>query len=173
MKPLQQIVVSEIKRRYESEKAFYERTLGITQQSWNRWKNGERDFKPANMNSIKSLFSPYEWQLIEKINSDMAMYPNNFKDEPTDVFIKTKKSIAYKWVNFGASISVNSALSIDDPSLKQTVSGTKVTVSLDYNNDLINSSDIITFYVNQSSAHIKAGKENRKKWFFDNLKELY
>ena len=36
------IVVNAVRERYVSEKAFYTEELGISGQSWTRWKNGER-----------------------------------------------------------------------------------------------------------------------------------
>ena len=49
------IVVNAIRERYLSEKAFYTQELGISGQSWTRWKNGERGLKSENMQKIYGL----------------------------------------------------------------------------------------------------------------------
>ena len=55
------IVVNAVRERYVSEKAFYTEELGISGQSWTRWKNGERGLKAENLQKIARLFTDYEW----------------------------------------------------------------------------------------------------------------
>ena len=61
------IVVNAVKERYVSEKAFYADELGISAQSWLRWKNGERGLKAENMQKVSRLFTDYEWMLVHKV----------------------------------------------------------------------------------------------------------
>lgn len=170
-KELIAIIVDEVRRNYRTESDFYTKTLGITQQSWNRWKRGERGLKEENMSLIRALFTPYEWMLVNKVASDMSMYPSNFSTEPFQVYTEAKRSIAKEWAE-RATISVNSAMNVDDPSLGQTSPGTAVTVSIEYDNGLINSTDTIVFYTEESSGRIKAGKQYRLEWFMKNVDNL-
>lgn len=165
------IIVEEVKRNYKSEAVFYEKTLEITQQSWNRWKRGDRGLKEENVKLIRALFTPYEWMLANKVASDMSSYSKSFTQEPFETYINAKRAIAKEWSE-RASISVNSAMNVDDPSLGRVNPGTAVTISISYDNGLINKADTIILYTDQSSAHIKAGKQNRLKWFMENVDTL-
>lgn len=62
-----QIVVSVIKEKYVSEKAFYSEKLGISPQSWDRWKKGEQGLKYENIKILSTLFTDYEWMLVQKV----------------------------------------------------------------------------------------------------------
>ena len=170
-KQMIEIIVEEVKRNYKTESVFYEKTLGITQQSWNRFKRGERGLKEDKLSMIRALFTPYEWMLANKVASDMSTYSKIFKNGPFETYIDVKKSIASAWAD-RASISVNSAINVDDPSLGRINPGTAVTVSISYENGLFNKSDTIILYTDQSSAHIPAGKKNRLKWFTENVDQL-
>lgn len=169
---LQKIVTTEVQKQFKTEGAFYENYLEMTRQSWGRWKRGERNFSHENIIKLSSLFTPYEWMLVNKIAKDMQMFPNNFKQSPIDVYNDSRKAIAKKWVKAGSSISVNAARNVDDPKDGRKTPGTEVIVKMEHDLPLINSDDSMRFYVKQSSGHIKAGKENRKKWFNKNIDEL-
>lgn len=166
---LQTIVVEEVKRHYRTEKDFYENVLGITQQSWNRWKKGERGLKAENMDTVKlSLFTDYEWMIVNKLSSQMSVYPNNFKKGPFEQYLDTKKGIAKAWAE-KASININAAMNADDPNDGRVMPGTRVTVKMDYGHWI---EDSLTFYSDKSSGHIPAGKKNRLEWFMANVGNL-
>jgi len=166
---LQTIIVEEVKRHYRTEKDFYEGLLGITQQSWNRWKKGERGLKAENMYTLKlSLFTDYEWMLLNKVSSQMSVYPNNFKQEPFEQYLETKKVIAKEWAK-RASINVNAARNADNPNDGRVMPGVRVTVNLEYGHWI---EDTLTFYTDQPSGHIPAGKKNRLEWFMANVGNL-
>lgn len=171
-KPLQTIVEWEVRRQYVSESSFYTKVLNITQQSWNRWKKGERGLSDEKLTAVSKLFTPYEWMLIQKIDSDMRMYSNNFEDSAVDVYHQSKIAVAKQWVSGDAKINVNAARNVDDPDDGRISPGTTVKVTIEYDMPLIRKSDDLIFYTKESSGRIKAGKENRKKWFNKNVNEL-
>lgn len=166
MNILQQIIVEEVKRHYPTEAAFYRDVLGISQPSWNRWKNSE--YKMKDMSRIKSLFTSYEWMLANKVASDMAVYPNNFKADPYAIYTDCKIAIAKQWAG-SAEISVNSAGN-DIRDFYQEP-GTLLTVTNKYDLPLINKNDTLRFYINCSSANVPAGKNNRLEWFQENFEQ--
>lgn len=170
--PLTQIVENEVKKQYVTEKAFYTNVLNTTQQTWNNWKRGDRGLSDEKFIIISRLFTEYEWMIVKKLDTDMRMFSNNFKDEPVEVYNQTRKAIAKQWAELGASIYVNSARNVDDSEDGRRTPGTEVLISMDYNTPLINSRDSIKFYTTESSGHIKAGKENRKKWVVNNIDKL-
>lgn len=174
MNALVEIIVNEVNKTFKTEKTFYEDYLHITQVSWNRWKRGERGFSDDKMKVIQSvLFTDYEWMLVNKIDRAFNYYPHNYEETtPVEIFHKAKLNTAKMWAELGAIIEVNSARNSDSSNDGIRMPGTQVKVKLYYDTDILYSDDTIRFYVKQSSAHIKAGRENRKKWFKANLKEL-
>lgn len=62
-----EIILFQLKERYTTEKGFYERTLGITPQSWSRIKKGTRSLSFENFQRLSQLFTPYEWYLANEV----------------------------------------------------------------------------------------------------------
>ena len=91
------IVVNAIRERYLSEKAFYTQELGISGQSWTRWKNGERGLKSENMQKISMLFTDYEWMLAHKIARNADVLPEVASD-PVAEYLRLKVQIANHWI---------------------------------------------------------------------------
>lgn len=169
---LQDIVTNEIGRNYKTQKGFYTNILKISQQSWNRWKNGEHEFSSDKMYGIEQLFTAYEWMLVRKVTSDINTYPHNFKTEPYEVYQAVKLAIAKQWANDGASVSVNSARNVDGPVDDRKSLGTVLKVENKFDNGLIDSSDVLLFNISISSAEVPAGKQNRLEWFNEHFEEV-
>ena len=91
------IVVNAVKERYVSEKAFYADELGISAQSWHRWKNGERGLKAENMQKVSRLFTDYEWMLANKIARNAEVLPDVASD-PVAEYLRLKVEIASRWI---------------------------------------------------------------------------
>ena len=91
------IVVNAIRERYLSEKAFYTQELGISGQSWTRWKNGERGLRSENMQKISMLFTDYEWMLAHKIARNAEVLPEVASD-PVAEYLRLKVQIANHWI---------------------------------------------------------------------------
>jgi len=171
---LQQIIIDEINKIYETEKNFYENKLNITQQSWNRWKRGDRGFSDDNTLILKSLFSDYEWMLIQKIvtefksNNETSIIDN--LESPYDYYLETKKTIAKEWIKHGADIELIDEKN-DEDNKKEL--GTKLIVKLHYDLDTKQADDEITFHLNNIKGKIKDKKKKRKKWFNKNEENMY
>ena len=91
------IVVNAVRERYVSEKAFYTEELGISGQSWTRWKNGERGLKAENLQKIARLFTDYEWMLVNKIARNADVLPEVASD-PVAEYLRLKVAIASRWI---------------------------------------------------------------------------
>lgn len=165
---LQQIIASEVNRHYKSEAVFYREVLGISQPSWNRYKNGEHTLRAEKMSSIKSMFTPYEWMLANKVASDMNVYPNNFKKAPYDVYTDCKVSIAKQWAP-NAKMSVNSIG--NDLREHYQEPGTTFLVKIENSIPILNSDDYLKFYLDVPSHQVPAGKRNRLEWFEENFED--
>lgn len=174
-KVLQQIITEEINKRYVTEKAFYEGKLNITQQSWNRWKRGDRGFSDDNTLILKSLFSDYEWMLVQKIVTELDQEGHDIeKDEPGTLlyayYLDIKKDITKKWIKNGAEIDLI-AENFDDENKNEL--GKKVIVKLHYDLDIEQADDIITFHSKKIKGKLKDKKKKRKKWFEKNEANFY
>ena len=97
MKHFVLIVVNAVRERYVSEKAFYTEELGISGQSWTRWKNGERGLKAENLQKIARLFTDYEWMLANKVARNADVLPEVASD-PVAEYLRLKVAIASRWI---------------------------------------------------------------------------
>ena len=91
------IVVNAVRERYVSEKAFYTEELGISGQSWTRWKNGERGLMAENLQKIARLFTDYEWMLANKVARNADVLPEVASD-PVAEYLRLKVAIASRWI---------------------------------------------------------------------------
>lgn len=95
-----ELVVAAIKSKYVSEKAFYSDQLGITPQSWDRWKKGEQGLKYENMQIIATLFTDYEWMLVQKVAQRREILPE-ISGSAVAEFNYLKYQIAKTWIKHG------------------------------------------------------------------------
>lgn len=96
---LAEIVVRTINEKYVSEKAFYSDQLGISAQSWDRWKKGLQGLKYENIQIISTLFTDYEWMLIQKVVRNADIMPGMI--EPVSEYAYLKYQIGKTWMNNG------------------------------------------------------------------------
>lgn len=95
-----QIVVYAIKEKFQTEKAFYSEKLGISPQSWDRWKKGEQGLKFENFQILSTLFTDYEWMLVQKVVRNADIIPE-VAANPVGEYLYLKYQIAKTWVNHG------------------------------------------------------------------------
>ena len=97
---LVEIVLQAVHERYVSEKVFYSEKLGISAQSWDRWKKGDQGLKYENMQILATMFTDYEWMLVQKVvrNADIMA---DVMARPVNEFMFLKYQIAKTWVNHG------------------------------------------------------------------------
>lgn len=128
------IVLHAIKEQYVSEKAFYSSQLGISSQSWDRWKKGEHGLKPDNMQIVAKLFTDYEWMLVQKVARNADILPE-VADDPVREYQFLKYQIAKKWLNTGlASIKWLSAdeMHPEQPARKIAVTTLRLETKYDF-----------------------------------------
>ena len=94
------IVVHAIQEKYVSEKAFYSEQLGISPQSWDRWKKGEQGLRYENIQILSTLFTDYEWMLVQKVVRNAEIMPDVI-NEPVKEYLYLKYQIAKTWVHHG------------------------------------------------------------------------
>ncbi|SDI59021.1 hypothetical protein [Dolosicoccus paucivorans] len=92
-----EIVLHAVKEKYVSEKAFYTTQLGISAQSWDRWKKGEQGLRYDNIQILATLFTDYEWMLVQKVVRNCELFPEVIKD-PVKEYTFLKFQIAKTWM---------------------------------------------------------------------------
>ena len=94
------IVMSAIKEKYVTEKAFYAEKLGISSQSWDRFKKGEQGLKYENIKILATLFTDYEWMLVQKVVRNAELLPDVMAN-PIKEYHYLKYQIARRWIHQG------------------------------------------------------------------------
>lgn len=59
------IILYQIDERFRSQAAVYREILGISAQSWDRVKKGQRTLSRESLGLLSTVFTPYEWYLGE------------------------------------------------------------------------------------------------------------
>lgn len=99
---LVQLVLEAVKEQYVNEKAFYSNELGISPQSWDRWKKGQQGLKYDNMQILSVLFTDYEWMLVRKVCRNAEIFPEVAAD-PVAEYKQLKFHTATKWIQRGVA----------------------------------------------------------------------
>ena len=97
---LVEIVLQAVKEQFTSEKAFYTSRLGISAQSWDRWKKGNQGLKAENMDKLAALFTDYEWMLVQKVCRNSLLIPE-VRVNPVAEYMNMKYYVAKKWLKAG------------------------------------------------------------------------
>lgn len=161
------IVLHAIKEQYVSEKAFYSGQLGISSQSWDRWKKGEHGLKPDNMQIVAKLFSDYEWMLVQKVSRNAEILPE-VADDPIREYQFLKYQIAKKWLTTG--IAAVKWKNVEETNTDQPIRKPSVTsLRLETNYDFWSYKDIIDLRLpSVIRQQIETKKVDLLEWFEDN-----
>jgi len=161
------IVLFTIKEQYVSEKAFYANQLGISPQSWDRWKKGEHGLKPDNMQIISKLFTDYEWMLVQKVCRNAEILPE-VAENPVREYQFLKYQVAKKWIASGNA-------TIRWYSTEESLHHSEVrkpaitTLRLEMNYDFWSYKDIIDLRLPSVIHHqIESKKVNLLEWINEN-----
>lgn len=167
---LVEIVLKAIKEQFVSEKAFYTSQLGITPQSWDRWKKGNQGLKPENMNKISRLFTEYEWMLVQKVCRNATFFPE-VKANPVTEYLAIKFHVAQKWVNSGIAeleFKKENEDQLTEHHRKQNTTILRIEVSYDF----WSYKDIIELRLpGIIQQQIKTDKPNLLEWFNQNIQD--
>ena len=158
-----ELIISEVKKRYKSDRAFYNGVL--PQRSWDRLKSGESKLWNVAVKSYQGmldrLFSPYEQYLLKQARQHVQF---NWSKTIEEAFNKLKMQHAKYMVKNGAQISVNSAFEtyLGD---ERKNPGTTLKVEDELGN-------YITFTISVPSHQVPSGRENRRKWFEEDFEKV-
>lgn len=125
------IVLNAVKERYVSEKAFYTHKLQITGQSWDRWKKGQQGLKYENMRILSTLFTDYEWMLVQKVvrNADILTEVEN---DPLSEYRDLKIAVAKKWLATGQCKVVWYTSDTDNDVIRDGISTLRLELPFDF-----------------------------------------
>ncbi len=94
------ILLDRIKDQFVSEKLFCDHFLVISYEEWNKWKKGQSALSNEKMQKLKSLFSDYEWMLIQKIARQTILFPEK-RNYVVSEYKRLKSIIAKEWIKTG------------------------------------------------------------------------
>lgn len=167
-----QIVLHTIKEKYMSEKAFYSTQLDITPQNWDRWKNGELNLRPNNMQAIINLFTDYEWMLVQKVIRNATFFPE-VEANPIGEYAAIKFHVAKKWVNSGnAELEFQTENEEESDEQHRKLTGTVLRIEMNY--DFWSYKDRIELRLpGVIQQQIETEKQDLLEWFKENMEEHY
>lgn len=159
------IVLHAIKEQYVSEKAFYSGQLGISSQSWDRWKKGEHGLRPDNMSIVSRLFTDYEWMLVQKVSRNAEILPE-VADNPVREYQFLKYQVAKKWLKTGlATITWRNSEELEEDHRKPATT----TLRLETNYDFWSYKDIIDLRLPSVIRYqIETQKVDLIEWMVEN-----
>ncbi len=169
---LVRIVLMAIKEKYVSEKAFYKDQLGITPQSWDRWKKGEQGLKSENMQKIARLFTEYEWMLVQKVCRNSTILPE-VEANPVTEFQSIKFHVAKKWVDTGVA-TLKFKQSDQKTNQSSQLKPAVTTLSIEMNYDFWSYKDRIELRLpGVIQQQIETEKQDLLEWFNENIEEEF
>lgn len=121
-------MLDRIKDQFVSEKLFCEHFLAISFEEWQQWKKGQHPLSNEKMQKLKSLFSDYEWMLIQKIARQTILFPEK-RNYVVSEYKRLKSIIAKEWIKTGMTkVEMVTQQSVSDK--KETVYPKKNMVNL-------------------------------------------
>lgn len=94
------IIIDRVHSQFDSENRFCSDYLEVPLQQWEEWKRGSLALQPEEMQKIKSLFSDYEWMLMQKIIKQTILFPEK-RNYVVMEYKRVKSLIAKKWLQSG------------------------------------------------------------------------
>lgn len=165
---LVEIVLRAIKEQYVTEKAFYSTQMGISPQSWDRWKKGQQGLKAENMNKISQLFTDYEWMLVQKVCRNAAII-SDVAENPVGEYMNMKYNVAKKWLKTGlADINIQQYQEEEINHVQRRLNLTTVSVELSY--DFWSYKDRIELHLpGVVQLQIETESQDLLEWFNQNV----
>ena len=94
------IILDQVKDQFISETVCATYFLDVTLEEWEDWKKGLRPLPSEKMQKLKSLFSDYEWMLIQKIARQASLFPEK-RNYVVSEYKRLKSIIAKEWIKTG------------------------------------------------------------------------
>lgn len=163
-----EIVLRAVKEQYVTEKAFYSSQLGISPQSWDRWKKGNQGLKAENMSKIAQLFTDYEWMLVQKICRN-ALLISEVAENPVAEYMNMKYHVAKKWMQSGlATIEISDNLEEAKDPVHRKLNQTIVRIEIEY--DFWSYKDRIELHLpGIVQQQVETEKQDLLEWFNQNV----
>lgn len=167
-----QIVLYTIKENFRTEKDFYSSQLSISQDNWERWKKGEVNLKPKDEQAMISLFTDYEWMLVQKVIRNATFFPE-VEANPVDEYLGIKFHVAKKWVNSG-SAELSFQQENENESNEQHHRKNSTILKIDMNYGFWSYKDRIGLSLpGIIQQQIETEKQDLLEWFKENIEDHY
>ena len=167
-----QIVLYTIKENYQTEKDFFSSQLSISQENWERWKNGEISLKPKDEQTIINLFTDYEWMLVQKVIRNATFFPE-VEANPVEEYVGIKFHVAKKWVNSGtAELAFQQENEKESDGQHRKKNSTVLKIDMNY--DFWSYKDRIELSLpGIIQQQIETEKQDLLEWFKENIEDHY
>ena len=168
------IIIDRVLTQFETESRFCSDYLGINLAKWQEWKQGKVALHPEDMQKIKSLFSDYEWMLMQKIIRQTILFPEK-RNYVVMEYKRIKSLIAKKWLQSGEAVV--ELISQKDSFSKDALHGqSKETINLKVSMDygVWGYDDIIEFCLPAViQKQIEDSPVDLLEWVNENLTDTY
>ena len=165
------LVLSAIFEQFHSEQDFYQDYLGISQNQWQQWKDGQNNLSPEANQKVKNLFSDNEWMLSQKVIRQTLLFPEKRRIAVAE-YREMKTIVAQRWIASG--LAQVEMIPFKNKNEEENRDFINLRVTIDY--DAWGYSDILTFRLpahvqNQiASSHTQTALLD---WVNENLTETY
>ncbi|MBE9388846.1 hypothetical protein [Vagococcus salmoninarum] len=168
------IIVDQIISQFKTESQFCASYLEIPLKDWQAWKDGTLVLQGEDMQKIKSLFSDYEWMLMQKIIKQTILFPEK-RNYVVLEYKRVKSLVAKKWIRSGEAM-VELISQRDSHNKVGMASQRKETINLrvflDY--DLWGYDDILEFCLPAVvQQQIEDSPVDLLEWVNENLTDTY
>lgn len=166
------IVLGAVKEQYATEKAFFSDQLGISPQSWDRWKKGHQGLKTENMNKVAQLFTDYEWMLVQKVCRN-ALLISEVAENPVAEYMNMKYHVAKKWLRSNmATIEIHRQPEESEESHHRKINQTIVRIEISY--DFWSYKDRIELHLpGIVQQQLETEKQGLLEWFNKNVEQPF
>ncbi|WP_188204085.1 hypothetical protein [Desemzia incerta] len=166
------IVLGAVKEQYATEKAFYSEQLGISPQSWDRWKKGQQGLKTENMNKLAQLFTDYEWMLVQKVCRNSLLI-SEVAENPVAEYMNMKYHVAKKWLRSNmATIEIHHQPEENAEAHHRKINQTIVRIETSY--DFWSYKDRIELHLpGIVQQQLETEKQNLLEWFSKNVEQPF
>lgn len=166
------IMLDRVKDQFFNEQLFCEQFLNVPVSEWDDWKLGKAALPTEYMQKLKSLFSDYEWMLIQKIARQTILFPEKRNYVVTE-YKRLKAVIAKNWLKAGLAkvelITNQGSIDIIGPNQRDHITLRVISSYQEWGYD-----DILEFFLpGIVQEQIAEAKIDLLEWVDENLSDTY
>ncbi|MGK0551561.1 hypothetical protein ACSFB8_05460 [Enterococcus faecalis] len=164
-----EIIIDAIIEQFGVQKHFYQEYLHLNEPEWQAWKQGQKSLDGEAMQTIKNLFTDYEWMLTQKVLRQTILFPEK-RNLAVVEYKRLKTLIAKQWLQSG--VGVAEIVPIRENSDRETSHHINLKVTISYGEWGFD--DIVTFRLPAViQTQVEGSKVALLDWVNENLMDTY